>query len=703
MKIVLMGNGQAAINCLDVLLSRRKHEILLVIPHTKKVHAWHASLEEHARERGLTALCDPEDVNHPLFVEHIRSFAPDLILSVYYDQIFNKELLDLPKLGCVNVHPALLPKFRGVAPLIWALIEGEKRSGVTFHLMERRVDTGDILLQERFPITEQDTGFSVHQKAAALVGPMTSSLIEGLEKGTPWKPRKQKGSSSFYSKSSPQKNRLDWSQPAVHLERCVRALAAPLPGCFTHLRGEKVQVWKAAVSRELKKTPSLEPGQVYLTEDRLWIHANPGWLELLSVGVSGIRMSGVELARRLRLSSGDKAGEDGSPAPAKFIAFGAPSIGEEEIAEVVSTLRSGWIGPGHKTELFENEFAEYVGAKQAIAVNSCTAALHLGLLLRGVGPGDEVITTPLTFAATHNAILYTGATPVMVDIDPATLNIDPARIESAVTKRTKAIVPVHFGGRPCAMDAIRAVADKRGLAVIEDAAHAVGAVYRGRRVGGSGDIACFSFYANKNITTGEGGMLAFQDEALADRARVLRLHGLNQDAWKRFIEKKLILSSVQELGYKYTMSDLQASLGIHQLRKLEGFMAKREAYATKYDRAFRGLPQASILPRPAGTGDRHALHLYILRLNLDRLSKSRDDIVSLLREKGVGAAIHYQPVHLHPFYRERFGYKGGEYPHSEKAGRSILSLPLSPAMSEDDVELVMQAMTQTLDQCRRAR
>jgi len=391
----------------------------------------------------------------------------------------------------------------------------------------------------------------------------------------------------------------------------------------------------------------------------------------------------------------------GPPVRDTFLPFGVPCLGEEEIAEVVDTLRSRWIGTGPKVERFEAAFREYVGCQHAVAVSSCTAALHLSLVVAGVGPGDEVITSPMTFASTANVIIHQGATPVFADIDPQTLNIDPAHIEERITTRTRAIMPIHFGGLPCDMDAILDIASRHGLAVIEDAAHAVGTRYRGRMVGTLGDLTCFSFYANKNLTTAEGGMVTTSNADLAEAMEVYRLHGQSRDAWQRYKVKRLVLAETVYPGFKYNLTDLLASLGLHQLAKLEGFQAIRERYAAVCDAAFRDRPEVSFQARSTGPGDRHALHLYVLLLDLDRLTVDRNEVLAALRAENIGATWHYKAVHLHPYYRQQFGYREGMFPHAERASERIMSLPLTPSMSEDDLGDVIRAVNKVLDHYRK--
>ncbi len=393
--------------------------------------------------------------------------------------------------------------------------------------------------------------------------------------------------------------------------------------------------------------------------------------------------------------------DGGTPVRDQFLVFGKPCLGEEEIQEMVDTLRSAWIGTGPKAARFEQAFAEYVGSQRALAVNSCTAALHLGLIVSGIKAGDEVITSPLTFAATANVIVLTGARPVFADINPVTLNIDPKAIERAITPRTRAIMPVHFGGLPCEMDEIMALAKDHQLAIVEDAAHAVGTRYHGKMIGSLGNIACFSFYANKNLTTGEGGMVTTDDEALAEKIEIYRLHGLSRHAWQRYTSRRLLLSDALVPGYKYNMPDLMASLGIHQLRKQEAFLSIRERYATIYDQAFCNLPGVRLQPRPQGGQDRHALHLYVLILDLAQFRVSRNDIIDALLAENIGAALHYRAVHTHPYYCETYGYRPEDFPIAASVGESILSLPLTPGMTEADVQDVITAVNKVLDAYRR--
>jgi dTDP-4-amino-4,6-dideoxygalactose transaminase len=403
----------------------------------------------------------------------------------------------------------------------------------------------------------------------------------------------------------------------------------------------------------------------------------------------------VTARRRLAIDGGE-------PVLEEFLPFGRPDLGEEEIAAVAEVVRSSWIGMGPRTLEFEEAFADYVGAGHAVALGSCTAALHLALLASDVGPGDEVITSGLTFAATVNAILATGARPVLVDVDRRTLNLDPGEVEAALTERTRAILPVHFGGLACDMAALGAIAERHDLRIVEDAAHAVGAEVDGARIGALGHAACFSFYPNKNMTTGEGGMVTVEDPAVADALRELRLHGLGVDGWKRYAAKQLVPSVVIRHGWKYNMTDLQAALGLVQLRRLDGFQARREEMARRFDEAFADLPVDRQIRPDEASGGRHALHLYVLLPRLAELTVGRDEVVLALRAENVGAAMHYPAMHQHPFYREEMGIARGDLPNADWVTERTLSLPMSPSMSDRDLDAVITATRSVLEHYRRS-
>lgn len=381
-----------------------------------------------------------------------------------------------------------------------------------------------------------------------------------------------------------------------------------------------------------------------------------------------------------------------------FLVYGSPQIEEAEIAEVVDSLRSGWLGTGPKVARFEHDFAAYKGVAEnrVAAVNSCTAALHISLIAAGIGPGDEVITTPMTFAATVNAIIHSGATPVLADVDPVTMNIDPAEIEARITPRTRAILPVHLAGRPCPMTAIRQLADKHNLILIEDCAHAIETEYHGQKAGTFGEFGCFSFYVTKNVVTGEGGMIIANDEAQIARAKVLALHGMSKDAWRRYSDDGYKHYAVVASGFKYNMMDIQAAIGIHQLARVEANWRRRQEIWQVYQQAFADLP----ITRPAEPepDTRHAYHLYPILVDETVCGISRDEFMAAMTRLNIGVGVHYLSIPEHPFYQERFGWRPEEFPHAMKIGRQTVSLPLSPKLSNGDVEDVITAVRHILRQ-----
>jgi len=375
----------------------------------------------------------------------------------------------------------------------------------------------------------------------------------------------------------------------------------------------------------------------------------------------------------------------------EFLPLSRPVIGEEEIKEVVDTLRSGWITTGPRVERFEEKFKEYLGISEAVAVSSGTAGLHLALLAAGIGPGDEVITSTMTFAATANAIVLCGARPVFVDCDPNTLNMNLGSIPGRVNRNTKAILPVHFAGQPCDMDGLAEIADRNNLRIIEDAAHALGAEYKGRKIGTIGDSTIFSFHPIKAITTGEGGMVVTRHQDWAERMRLLRFHGMRTSAWQRYSGCRLPAYSVELPGFKYTMMDLQAAIGIHQMDRLEEFIRRRAILAGLYDEGFEGVEGLRPLSR-VRYPRRHGWHLYVVKLDLECLSLDRDTFVEILKSRKIGAGIHFPALHLQPYYQERWGYGRGDFPNAESVSERILSLPLFPAMTEEDVAYVVETV-----------
>lgn len=381
-----------------------------------------------------------------------------------------------------------------------------------------------------------------------------------------------------------------------------------------------------------------------------------------------------------------------------FLPFSPPYISREEIDEVVDTLSSDWITTGPKTKRFEEEFAAFLGAESALALNSCTAGLHLALVVLGIGSGDEVITTPMTFCSTVNVIEHVGARPVLVDVEPDTLNISPSSIENAITSRTRAVMPVHYTGHPCEMDAIMKIAREHKLFVIEDAAHALPAQYKGKAVGTIGDLTAFSFYATKNLTTAEGGMLTGKQE-LIDKARVLSLHGMNRDAWKRYDKGGSWYYEVDVPGFKYNMTDIQASIGLQQLKKLNGFQERRREIVKRYNEVFSKCPCLETpVHRPYVE---HAWHLYTLRLNLETLKIDRDRFIEKLKERNIGTSVHFIPIHLHPYYRQKYGYQPEDFPVAYSNFLRLISLPLYPRMSNEDVDDVIEAVFDVVERHRR--
>jgi dTDP-4-amino-4,6-dideoxygalactose transaminase len=382
-----------------------------------------------------------------------------------------------------------------------------------------------------------------------------------------------------------------------------------------------------------------------------------------------------------------------------FLPFYKPDVSQEEIDEVVDTLRSGWLTTGPKTHAFAEAFREHVGASFAMPVSSCTAGLHLALLAAGIGPGDEVITTPFTFAATANVIVHVGATPVLADVLADDLTLDPEQVERKLTDRTKAIIPMHYAGHPCRMDELLDIARRRDLLVIEDAAHAVGSRYHGRPVGAFGDATVFSFYVTKNMTTGQGGMVTTEDEKLAEQIRLLSLHGLSSNAWDRYTEKGTWAYQVLAPGFNYVMTDIQAALGLHQLRRIDEFQRRRAELVARYQERLADLPE---IIRPSARDDVvHAWHLYPVRLRLDMLRINRSEAIEQLRERGIGTSVHYIPVHLHPYYRETFGVGPGDFPVAEAAYDGLISLPLYTRMTDADVDRVSEALHEIVEAGRR--
>ena len=381
-----------------------------------------------------------------------------------------------------------------------------------------------------------------------------------------------------------------------------------------------------------------------------------------------------------------------APAPARrrtFLTFAPPQIGQAEIDAVVDTLKSAWITTGPKARAFEREFAAFVGAQGALALNSCTAGLHTALATLGIGPGDEVITTPMTFCASVNVIEHVGARPVLVDVERDTLNIDPERIAAAITPRTRAILPVHYAGHPVELDVITTLARVRGLAVVEDAAHAIPARFKGRFIGAGPNPTAFSFYATKNLTTAEGGMLT-GEPAFLEQARTISLHGMSRDAWKRYDQGGSWRYDVLLPGFKYNMTDIQAAIGLCQLRRQDAFQLRRREVVARYTAAFGADP--ALEPPVVRPDVEHAWHLYVLRLRLDALRIGRDRFIEELTARNIGTSVHFIPVHLHPYYRDKYGYAPEAFPVAYGNYLRLLSLPLHPGLSDRDIDDVIEAV-----------
>lgn len=385
----------------------------------------------------------------------------------------------------------------------------------------------------------------------------------------------------------------------------------------------------------------------------------------------------------------------------QFLPYCLPDVSESEIEEVVLTLKSGWLAKGPRTLEFEKQFAEYVGSKYAVGMNSCTAALHVALLTAGIGPGDEVITTPMTFAASVNTIIHTGAKPVFVDIEPETGCINTDEIVGKISNKTKAIVPVHYSGQACDLDKLYEIADRYKLFISEDAAHAISTFYKGKMIGHqSKGAVSFSFYATKNLSTGEGGMLVTDNEEIANKARVLVTHGMSRNAWNRYSKDGTWMYDIEMPGFKYNMFDLQAALGLSQLSRLKVMQERREKIASKYNNAFKNITGIRI-PKIKNFTTTHSWHLYTLNISPDELTINRNQFVQTLNSYNVGTSVHFIPVHLMTAYRKSFGFKEGDFPQAEKWFENVISLPLYPSMTDEDVDYVISLVTYIADRFKR--
>jgi dTDP-4-amino-4,6-dideoxygalactose transaminase len=377
-----------------------------------------------------------------------------------------------------------------------------------------------------------------------------------------------------------------------------------------------------------------------------------------------------------------------------YLVFGQPLLEQPEIDEVLACMNSAWLGTGPKVAEFEKRVAAYKGVPHALALNSCTAGLHLACLILGLQPGDEVITTPMTFCASVNAIVHAGATPVLADVDPETMNLDPAKVRAKITPRTKALLPVHFAGRPCDMDALMAIAREHDLKVIEDCAHAIETEYRGQKAGTIGDLGVLSFYSTKNIVTGEGGIVLTRDPQLARRTKVMGLHGMSADAWKRFSDDGYKHYDVEEIGFKYNMMDLQAAIGMHQILRVEPWWQRRWQIWQRYMHELAGLGIG--LPATWGAHERHGLHLFVLQVEQDRCGVSRDELLMRMHKQNIGTGVHYRSIPTLSVYQRRFGWQREDTPVATAIGDRTLSLPLSPKLTDADVGDVIAAVKNAL-------
>ncbi len=490
-------------------------------------------------------------------------------------------------------------------------------------------------------------------------------------------------------------------RPLVHVADSARAFVAALEAPADTVAGEVLNVGASAHNFRIADLAGLvahhagpctigvvgeDPDHRSYRVDFARIERVLGWRAEVSVAAGAAEVAAALRSRAI-------ADPDASvhynvrtlvetPVRTSFLPFSRPQLGAEEEEEVIATLRSGWLTAGPRTQRFERLIAQYVGARHAVAVSSCTAALHLALIAAGVGPGDEVITSPITWPATANVIVHCGASPVFADVEPDTLNLDPARVAETITPRTKVIIPVHMAGQPCDMGPILALARKRGIRVIEDAAHALGASYRGQRIGTISDMTCFSFYPTKNVTTIEGGVVTTDNDDWAEAIRTYSLHGMSQGAWKRYTAEAGFEHEVLVPGYKYNFTDIQAALGLHQIGRLDGFIAVRRRQADYYDAALADLSEVVRPVRRAYA--EHAHHLYIIQLELERLGCTRAEFAEAMKREGIGTGVHFRALHVQHYYRERLELRPEDLPQAARVSERVLSLPLYPLLTERD-------------------
>lgn len=704
MRVALFAYHDMGATALEVLLDQGD-EVPLLVTHRDDLHEglwFRTPAEVAARRGGVERQVYREDVRPGDLADLVRAARPDLVLSVYYRKLLPMAVVRAARLGGLNLHGSLLPRLRGCAPLNWALALGEARTGVTLHHMVADPDAGDIVAQRAVEIAPRESAPTLHDKLVAAARALLEETLPLVRAGRAPRTPQVARDATYRGRRRPEDGRIEPTSTVAAADRLVRAVTAPWPGAFfARPRGPHLYVWAAHPGAPAPGAAA-PPGALRRRPDgELALGLADGELVLdwISEGDGPVR-AGRDLRLEETTTMTTTTATQLPPAAhgarrAEFLPFSRPTIEQDEIDEVVDSLRSGWITTGPKVAKFEAQLAARLDAPHAVAVSSATAGLHLALAALGVGPGDEVIVPSITWCSTANVVELLGATTVLADVDPDTLCMSPEEAARRVTPRTKAIVPVHFGGQPVDLDGFRALSAELGLHLIEDAAHALGTCYRGVEVGASGGLVVFSFHAIKNVTTGEGGMVVVRDEALAERLRLLRFHGVSKDAWRRYHKGGTAQYEVLLPGWKYNMMDLQAALGLRQLGKLDRFNERRRALAARYDALLADLPEV----RPLGQvpwPSLHAMHLYVVRLDLSALRLDRDEVMQALQQENIGTGLHFPALHVQPYYREKYGLRPADLPHAELAGRSILSLPLYPTLRDEDQDDVVAALRRVL-------